>query len=134
MLKIWCFRCLEILDYIAKIIIGRGCGIFSEEFLQFSDQKASWNGKIMREKVKKRVFEILEVASDGDVFSRIVDIFIMALILTNVMAVILETVGSLAAKYMLSSIRSKCSRLRSLPLNMFFVYGPARLIRGSAIP
>ncbi|MBN2488179.1 MAG: ion transporter [Methanosarcinaceae archaeon] len=101
MLKIWYYRCLETFDYIAKIIIGRGCGIFSEELLQFSGRKASWNGKIMREKVKKRVFEILEVASDGDVFSRMVDIFIMALILTNVMAVILETVGSLADRYML---------------------------------
>ncbi|MCG7850990.1 MAG: hypothetical protein MIO92_00550 [Methanosarcinaceae archaeon] len=65
MLKIWYHQCLETFDYIPKIIIGRGCGIFSEEFLQFNGRKASWNGKIMREKVKKRVFEILEVASDG---------------------------------------------------------------------
>ncbi len=41
--------------------------------------------------IKKRVFEILEVAATGDTVSRIFDIFIMTLIAVNVVAVILET-------------------------------------------
>ena len=52
-------------------------------------------------KLKKRIFEILEIASIGDSYSRIFDIFIMTLILLNVIAVILETVESLGSRYML---------------------------------
>lgn len=50
-------------------------------------------------RVKKRVYEIVEVASEGDTASRVFDIFIVALIFANVMAVILETVESLAVRF-----------------------------------
>jgi len=46
---------------------------------------------------KKRIFEILEIASAGDVPSKIFDVFIMTLISLNVIAVILETEPSLAS-------------------------------------
>lgn len=46
---------------------------------------------------KKRIFDILEIASAGDVTSKIFDVFIMTLISLNVIAVILETVPSLAS-------------------------------------
>jgi len=49
--------------------------------------------------VKKRVFDVLNVADRGDVTSRVVDLLIMTLILLNVIAVILETVESIAVKY-----------------------------------
>ena len=55
----------------------------------------------MRRKVKKRIFEILEIASAGDLLSRTLDIFIMTLIFLNVVAVILETVKSLSSQYTL---------------------------------
>ena len=42
-------------------------------------------------KIKKRIFEIIQVAQDGDKASRIFDLFILALILVNVLLVILDT-------------------------------------------
>jgi voltage-gated potassium channel len=53
----------------------------------------------MYRKIKKRIFEILEVAKPGDIPSRTFDIFIMGLISVNVIAVILETVKSLSIQY-----------------------------------
>jgi len=55
----------------------------------------------MSQKVKNRLFEILERASAGGLPSRLFDIFIMTLISLNVIAVILETVESLSSRYML---------------------------------
>lgn len=49
-------------------------------------------------KAKKRIFEVLEVASEGDITSRVFDIFIVSLISLNLTAVILETVKSLATR------------------------------------
>ncbi len=48
---------------------------------------------------KIRTYEILEKASAGDRTSRLVDSFIMVLIVLNVVMVVLETVPSLAARY-----------------------------------
>ena len=45
----------------------------------------------MYHKVKKRVFGIIETASEHDILSRIFDIFIIALIIVNIAAVILDT-------------------------------------------
>lgn len=56
-------------------------------------------GIIMYEKVKKRMYEILEVASPGDVASKIFDIIILTLIFLNVITVILETVELFATHY-----------------------------------
>jgi len=55
--------------------------------------------------LKQRVFYILSIPADGDRLSRAVDIFLMALILTNVVAVIVETVEGLSAE-MRSILRS----------------------------
>jgi len=55
----------------------------------------------MSQKVKKRIFEVLEIASIGDLPSRIFDVFIMILISLNVLAVILETVKSISYQYTL---------------------------------
>lgn len=55
----------------------------------------------MNQKVKKRIFEILEIASIGDLPSRIFDVFIMTLILLNVIAVILGTVERISSQYAL---------------------------------
>jgi len=51
------------------------------------------------ERMKRRVQEVLEVAPPGDRVGRIVDLSIMALIVLNVVAVILETVDELFAHY-----------------------------------
>ncbi|BDU51337.1 ion transporter [Haliovirga abyssi] len=48
---------------------------------------------------RKRLYEILEKAKEGDKESKIFDIFMMILISLNVLAVILETVNSLVTKY-----------------------------------
>ena len=52
-------------------------------------------------KIKKRVYEILEVSTPDDLSSRTFDIFIMTLIILNVIATILETVKSLSFQYIL---------------------------------
>ncbi len=49
--------------------------------------------------LKKRTFEILDIASPGDVKSRIFDIFIVSLIFINVVAVVLETIQSLSNQF-----------------------------------
>lgn len=49
--------------------------------------------------MKKRIYEILEPAPEGDWLSKAVDIFIMIVILLNVIAVILETLEGLADQY-----------------------------------
>ncbi len=46
--------------------------------------------------IKKRTFEILSIPADGDRLSRAFDVFLMALILVNVVAVIVETVEGLS--------------------------------------
>ncbi len=53
----------------------------------------------MSQRFKRRVFEIIEVASPGDQPSRIFDIFIMTLISLNVAAAILETVESISTQH-----------------------------------
>ena len=45
----------------------------------------------MYHKVKKRIFEIIETASEHDILSKIFDIFIITLITINIVAVILDT-------------------------------------------
>lgn len=50
-------------------------------------------------KRKKRIFEILELATAGDTSSRIFDIFIITLIILNVIAVILQSMKSLDSRY-----------------------------------
>ena len=49
--------------------------------------------------MKKRTYEILEVASPGDKLSRAFDIFIISLISLNVLAVILGSIQSLFVQY-----------------------------------
>lgn len=50
-------------------------------------------------RVKKRFYEILEVASPGDKPSRIFDIFIISLIFLNVVAIILESIEKLSLQF-----------------------------------
>jgi len=53
----------------------------------------------MGEKIKKRTYEILEVASPGDKPSRFFDIFIIILIFLNVVAIILGTIEKLSIQF-----------------------------------
>jgi len=53
----------------------------------------------MNRKVKKRTYEILELAPPGDLASKICDLFIMTLIFINLVAVALETVDSIWLEY-----------------------------------
>ncbi len=50
-------------------------------------------------KTKKRIYEIIEKAREGDKASRIFDIFIIFLIMLNVLSVILESFQNLATTY-----------------------------------
>jgi len=50
-------------------------------------------------KIKKRIYEILEVSSPDDKISRIFDIFIISLISLNVIAIILETIEKLSLQF-----------------------------------
>ena len=52
----------------------------------------------MYKKTKRRIFEILDMATKGDTISRVWDIFIVTLIILNVAAVIFETVPSIKSK------------------------------------
>ncbi len=49
--------------------------------------------------MKKRIYEILEVSRPGDKVSSAADIFIMILVLCNVLAVVLESVQELQARF-----------------------------------
>jgi voltage-gated potassium channel len=49
--------------------------------------------------LRRRVFKALETAQDGDLTSRIVDIFLITLIATSVIAVILESIPSIESGY-----------------------------------
>ena len=51
--------------------------------------------------VQRRVYEILEVAHDGDRASRIFDIFICVLIIANVAAIVLESIPSVSVRFSL---------------------------------
>jgi voltage-gated potassium channel len=53
----------------------------------------------MRTSVRKRTFEIIQKAKEGDRASRVFDVFIMSLIFLNVVAVMLETEADLASAY-----------------------------------
>ncbi len=53
----------------------------------------------MEQKIKRRIFEILDVASEGDVPSKILDLFIITLIFLNVTVVILESIKELSYRY-----------------------------------
>lgn len=50
-------------------------------------------------KIKRRIYEIIEVSRDGDRSSRVFDRFILFLIIINVLAIILESFNSLYAQY-----------------------------------
>lgn len=50
-------------------------------------------------KFKKRLYEVLEVAREGDKLSRTFDIVIISLIFLNVLAIIFESIQSLGSKY-----------------------------------
>jgi len=49
--------------------------------------------------MRQRLYEILNCQKEGDLPRRLFDIFIVTLIFLNVLAVVLETVASLSAKY-----------------------------------
>lgn len=53
----------------------------------------------MEKKIKRRIFEILEVASEGDTSSKIFDLFITTLIFLNIVAVVLGSVKELSYQY-----------------------------------
>jgi voltage-gated potassium channel len=53
----------------------------------------------MVSKIKRRTYEILEVATPGDKPSRIFDIFIITLIFLNVAAIILGTIEKLSLQF-----------------------------------
>jgi voltage-gated potassium channel len=53
----------------------------------------------MLEKTKARLYDILVETRDGELPDRIIAMFLMALILLNVIAVILETVAEIATRY-----------------------------------
>ncbi len=74
--------------------------IFSIAYFDFQFLLSYYEtSKRMVSKIKRRIYEILEVASPGDKSSRIFDIFIITLIFLNVVAVVLETVQSLSVQY-----------------------------------
>lgn len=52
-----------------------------------------------KKKIKRRIFEIIEVASEGDLPSKIFDIFIIILISLNIIAVVLESIKELSYRY-----------------------------------
>ncbi len=56
-------------------------------------------------RIKKRIYEILEVAKPGDIASRVFDKFILTLIFLNVVAVVLGTVQNLFAQHRVLFIR-----------------------------
>lgn len=50
-------------------------------------------------KIKKRIFEIIEVAKEGDIASKIFDIFIISLIIFNILFLLLSTVEQINIRF-----------------------------------
>lgn len=50
--------------------------------------------------IRRRTFEVLDTGAEGDQLSRTIDVMIMALVLGNVVAVILESVPSIGRTYL----------------------------------
>ena len=63
-------------------------------------QKIRFNGdKINYHKIRLRCWKLLEPGQEKDYLSKIVDLFLLALITLNVLSVILETVDSIYTSY-----------------------------------
>ncbi|MCB1479249.1 MAG: ion transporter [Rhodobiaceae bacterium] len=60
---------------------------------------AKSNNRAAHATLKRRIFEILEDAPPGDMTSRAADWFLVVLIITNVVAAVIETVGSIRGAY-----------------------------------
>ena len=67
--------------------------------MEVNDQNTSVGPAILGKTLRKRIFEIVEVAGPNDRLSKVFDVFLIALILLNVLAIILESVPSLGAEY-----------------------------------
>ena len=52
------------------------------------------------ENLRKRTYEIIEIAQDNDIISKIFDIFIISLIVLNVAAIIIESCSDLPPRFM----------------------------------
>ncbi|HIB62121.1 MAG TPA: ion transporter [Methylococcaceae bacterium] len=55
--------------------------------------------KVPQKTHRRRIFEIVEIAKNDDTSSRIFDVLLITLIVTNVVAIILESVKSIDAEY-----------------------------------
>jgi len=55
--------------------------------------------KVPQKTLRRRTFEIVEIAEKNDISSRIFDVFLIILIVTNVVAIVLESVKSINAVY-----------------------------------
>ncbi|MBT4663662.1 MAG: ion transporter [Methylococcales bacterium] len=55
--------------------------------------------KVPQKTLRRRTFEIVEIAEKNDISSRIFDVFLIILIITNVVAIVLESVKSINAVY-----------------------------------
>ena len=55
--------------------------------------------KVPQKTHRRRFFEIVEIAKNDDTSSRIFDVLLITLIVTNVVAIILESVKSIDAEY-----------------------------------
>jgi hypothetical protein len=53
----------------------------------------------MLSKTKRRVYDILNPAEDGDKISKFIDVFIMLLIVFNLIAVIISTIKVIEIKF-----------------------------------
>ena len=60
---------------------------------------AKLNDELLPNPLRRRVFEIIEVAKPGDLASKIFDVALIFLILTNVVAIILESVPEINKEY-----------------------------------
>ena len=76
----------------------------------------------MLQKLKNRIFEILDATTSDKLPTRIFDVFIITLIFLNVLAVIVETVESLSSEHL------RRSQFQYSPSNTFSAYGLALMI------
>lgn len=61
--------------------------------------RASQAGQKNTHELRQRAYTLLDTSPNCGIYSRLIDLFLIALILINVLAVILETVPSLKARY-----------------------------------
>jgi len=75
------------------------------------------------ESIRYRTLVLLEKSEDGNLAGKLIDSVILSLVLLNILAVVMESVSSIFARYELFFITLKSSAWLSFLSDIFCVFG-----------